>query len=148
MSMKNLMYKPCWFHWDLYYMSMKTSLSCHINIGILEEPTTTVDHTELEISKIVCTSSRLIWRPKKKPLEPLLFCLFYICSTRSLLPLSPGSGFTFFLVTATQPRLRTLDKRQRELLLWSLYNTVRLFMLTMKQQTNITLGIFQWMLFH
>ena len=29
MSMKNLMCKPCWFHWDLYYMSMKTSLSCH-----------------------------------------------------------------------------------------------------------------------
>ncbi len=37
----------------------------------------------------------------------MLFCLFYICYTRSLLPLSPGSGFTFFLVTATQPRLRT-----------------------------------------
>jgi hypothetical protein len=40
-------------------------------------------------------------------LETLLFCLFYICSTRSLIPLSPGSGFTYFLLTATQPRLRT-----------------------------------------
>ena len=40
-------------------------------------------------------------------LETLLFCLFYICSTRSLLPLSPGTGFTYFLLTATQPRLRT-----------------------------------------
>ena len=40
-------------------------------------------------------------------LETLLFCLLYICSTRSLLPLSPGTGFTYFLLTATQPQLCT-----------------------------------------
>ena len=42
-----------------------------------------------------------------KHLETLLFCLFYICYTRSLLPLSPGTGFTYFLLTATQPQLCT-----------------------------------------
>ena len=40
-------------------------------------------------------------------LETLLFCLLYICSTRSLLPLSPATGFTYFLLTATQPQLCT-----------------------------------------
>ena len=57
--------------------------------------------------EVTFTSSRLIWRSQIKHLETLLFCLFYICYTRSLLPLSPGSGFTYFLLTATQPRLRT-----------------------------------------
>jgi hypothetical protein len=41
----------------------------------------------------------------------LLFCLFYMCSTRSLLCLSPGSGFTYFLLTVTQPRLPAKFKK-------------------------------------
>ena len=69
-----------------------------------------VDHTELERSKIVLPRD---WSEEpNKPLETLLFCLFYICSTRSLLPLSQGSGFTYFLLTATQPGLRTEELKK------------------------------------
>ncbi len=72
----------------------------------LEEPTTTIDHTELERSNIVLPRD---WSEEpNKPLETLLFCLFYICYTRSLLLVSPGSGYNYFLLTATQPQLCTL----------------------------------------
>jgi hypothetical protein len=104
MSMKNLMCKPCWFHWDLYYMSMKTSLSCH---NVLEIGRANIILITLNSGEVRLYFLEIDLRSQIKHLETLLFCLFYICYTRSLLPLSPGSGFTFFLLTATQPRLST-----------------------------------------
>ena len=93
MSMKNLMCKPCWFwlRFILHFYGNFFFLSYWLQTcWRLEEPTT-IDHTELGRSKIVLPQD---WseKPNKNLLKLCCFASFYICYTRSFLPLSPGSG--------------------------------------------------------
>ncbi len=68
-------------------MSMKTSLSCY-NV--------------LEIGR---TNNSLI--TNKNLLKLCCFASFTFVIPEVYIPVSPGSGFTYFLLTATQPRLST-----------------------------------------
>ncbi len=117
-------FKVSWFYSTFKFVNHSLFTLTKLSLDVYEEPNVfdfieiyftclwklpfpiNVDHTELEIGNIVLPRD---WSEEpNKTLETLLFCLVYICSTRSLLPLSPGSGFTSFLLTATQPRLRTI----------------------------------------
>jgi hypothetical protein len=107
MSMKNLMCKPCWFHWDLYSMSMKTSLSCHIDCNCVGDWKNQqhLDHTELGRSKIVLPQD---WfeKPNKTSWNFAVLPTLHLFYQKSP-PLSPGSGLPTFMLPATQPRLCT-----------------------------------------
>ncbi len=85
-------------------MSMQTSFSHHIvlEIGRANNNMITLNSRDVRLYFL-----GIDLRPNKNLLKPCCFTYFYICSIRSLLPLSPGSGFT-----VTQPRLCTKGKGQ------------------------------------